>query len=86
MAFSSGEAEDYALVKAGSVSLEVSALMQELGICLDRPIEVNSDASAAIGISNQVGSGKVRHTCHTRAAMVSREGEQWCNQGTQDRY
>ena len=25
------------------------------------PIELNSDASAAIGISNRIGSGKVQH-------------------------
>ena len=61
IALSSGEAEYYALVKAGSVSIGVSTLMQELGICLEGPMTLNSDASAAIGISNRVGSGKVRH-------------------------
>ena len=35
--------------------------MKELGVDLGNPIELNSDASAAIGISNRIGSGKVRH-------------------------
>ena len=35
--------------------------MTELGVGLGNPIELNSDASAAIGISNRIGSGKVRH-------------------------
>ena len=61
LALSSGEAEYYALVKAASVSLGIEALMQELGINLSNPIKLNSDASAAIGISNRIGSGKVRH-------------------------
>ena len=61
IALSSGEAEYYSLVKAGSVSLGIKALLSELGIEYDRPIDINSDASAAIGISNRVGSGKIRH-------------------------
>ena len=61
IALSSGEAEYYALVKAGSVGIGVSAIMSEMGIRFDKPIELNSDASAAIGISNRVGSGKIRH-------------------------
>ena len=61
IALSSGEAEYYALVKAGSVSIGVQTLMQEMGIHLEGAVELNSDASAAIGISNRIGSGKVRH-------------------------
>ena len=61
IALSSGEAEYYALVKAGSVSLGIEALAAEMGIKFKGPIEINSDASAAIGISNRIGSGKVRH-------------------------
>ena len=53
IALSSGE--------AASVSIGVQSLANELGIHLQGPIEINSDASAAIGISNRVGSGKVRH-------------------------
>ena len=48
---SSGEAENYAFVKAGSVSLGGHALMREMGIHLEGPVDLNSDASAAVGIS-----------------------------------
>ena len=61
IALSSGEAEYYSLLKAGSVSLGIQALASEMGIEFENPIDINSDASAAIGISNRVGSGKVRH-------------------------
>ena len=61
IALSSGEAEFYAFVKAASVSLGIKALYNDLGIELTGLIEVNSDASAAIGTSNRIGSGKVRH-------------------------
>jgi len=61
IALSSGESEYYALVKAGSQSLGVKALAIDMGIEFVRPIELNSDASAAIGIGNRIGSGKVRH-------------------------
>ena len=33
-----------------------------MGIEFEKPIKLNFDASAAIGISNRVGSGKMRHT------------------------
>ena len=59
LAFSSGEPEYYALVKAASVSIGIQAIASELGIKLGA-IELNSDASVAIGISNRIGSGKVR--------------------------
>ena len=61
IAFSSGEAGYYALVKAAGVSLGIKALSNDMGNELAGPIEVNSDTSAAIGISNMIGSGKVRH-------------------------
>ena len=32
-----------------------------MGLKLTEPIKINSDASAAIGISNRIGTGKVRH-------------------------
>ena len=61
IALSSGESEYYALVKAGSQSLGMQAIASDMGIEFESPIELNSDASAAIGISNRIGSGKVRH-------------------------
>jgi len=61
IALSSGESEYYALVKAGSQSIGVKAIAHDMGIRLDGPTILKSDASAAIGIGNRVGSGKVRH-------------------------
>ena len=61
IAFSSGESAYYALVKAGSQSLGVEALAQDVGIEFEKPSELNSAASAAIGIGNRIGSGKIRH-------------------------
>ena len=61
LALSSGEAEYYALVKAASVSLGLKALGEDMGLDFSEPIEIKSDATAAIGISNRVGAGKVRH-------------------------
>ena len=61
IALSSGEAEYYGLVKVGSISLGLKAIAFKLVIEFEVPIEISSDASAAIGISNRIGSGKVRH-------------------------
>ena len=54
IAFSSGNAEYQALVTAGSASLRVQALMRELAIHIHGSIDLSSNASAAIGISNRV--------------------------------
>ena len=39
----------------------MQAIASDMGIEFETPIAPNSDASAAIGISNRIGSGKVRH-------------------------
>ena len=61
IALSSGEAEYYALVKSASISMGVQSLCRDLGVLCDEPIDIKSDASAAIGICNRIGLGKVRH-------------------------
>ena len=61
IALSSGEAEYYALVKAASVSIGVKTIMKDMGVELTEPIVIKSDASAALGIANRIGIGKVRH-------------------------
>ena len=61
IALSSGEAEYYGLVKGASVALGIKALSEDLGRCYEGSIEIRSDASAAIGIANRIGVGKVRH-------------------------
>ena len=61
IALSSGEAEYYALVKSATIALGVQSLCADLGVIYIDPIELKSDASAAIGICNRIGLGKVRH-------------------------
>ena len=61
IALSSGEAEYYSMVRAGSVALGIESLMADLGMREVGPIALNTDASAAIGISARIGIGKVRH-------------------------
>ena len=56
---SSGEAEFYGLVRGASVTLGTRGMMHDLGVKLK--ITVHSDASAAIGIAQRRGVGKVRH-------------------------
>ena len=61
IALSSGEAEYYGLVKAASVALGVKVISEDLGVRFTGKISIKGDASAAIGIANRVGIGKVRH-------------------------
>ena len=49
------------MVKGASVGLGVRALMEDLGWEYPNSIELRTDASAAIGIANRIGVGKVRH-------------------------
>ena len=58
IAGSTGEA-DYGLVKGGSNSLGMRALMEDLGVGVK--LRLKSDASAAIGIASRRGLGKIRH-------------------------
>ena len=51
------------------ISLGVKALTTEMGIELEKSAEINSDAGAAIGISNRNFSGKVRHLEVTRLGL-----------------
>ena len=60
-ALSSGEAEYYALVKAASESIGIKRMMQDFGHRREDTVEIKTDASAAIGIANRIGIGKVRH-------------------------
>ena len=66
-ALSSGEAEFYALVKCGSQSLGLKAMMEDMGVTYgihlkDKgEVHLKTDASAAMGIGMRRGLGKVRH-------------------------
>ena len=52
-----GEAEYHSLVKAGRESRAVKAVASKSDIEFSNPIEIGSDASAAIGMSSGMGSG-----------------------------
>ena len=59
MALSSAEAELYAEAKAASETLGLASTLKDLGMSC--PARVMGDASAALGIINRKGLGKVRH-------------------------
>ena len=59
IALSSAEAELHAMVAASAEALGVVGLFRDLGIKAEG--EVYADASAALGITQRSGKGKVRH-------------------------
>ena len=59
IALSSAEAELTALVKASCEAVGLAQMAQEWGIQLEA--EVMVDSSAAIGVVNRKGNGKLRH-------------------------
>ena len=59
VALSSGEAEFSGLVRGASIALGAQALARDLG--LERKVRVRSDSTAALGIADRTGLGKVRH-------------------------
>ena len=61
IALSSGEAEYYGMVKAAAQGIGAKAMLLDFGVDIKEPIDVMSDASAAIGIAQRRGMGKVRH-------------------------
>ena len=58
-ALSSGEAELYAMVKGSAITLGLISLAHDFGLVLHG--KVHSDASAAIGMVNRTGVGRLRH-------------------------
>ena len=61
IALSSGEAEYYALVKGGSIGIGVCSMLSDFGIVMDSRGFLSTDSTAAKGICNRRGLGKVRH-------------------------
>ena len=59
IALSSGEAEFYSLVKGASNALGLQAMIKDLGIYLT--LQINTDATAAVGMVRRSGFGRVRH-------------------------
>ena len=58
-ALSSGEAEFNGVVRGSGQGLGYQSLLADLGIAI--PLRVWTDSSAAIGICNRQGLGKLRH-------------------------
>ena len=61
IALSSGEAEFYGAVKAGSIGLGLKSIMKDMGIECKLKLKVKTDSSAAKGIASRKGLGEVRH-------------------------
>ena len=59
LALSSGESELAAVVKAAGEGLGFQSSLKDFGLTL--PIEIHSDATAAIGMCKREGLGRVRH-------------------------
>ena len=59
VALSSAEAELYSLVKGAAQALGMMAVGRDLGVCLEA--RIHTDASAALGIIQRQGLGKLRH-------------------------
>jgi hypothetical protein len=59
ISLSSGEAEFYGVLKGSGIGLGFQSLLADLGVTL--PLRVWTDSSAAIGICNRQGLGKLRH-------------------------
>ena len=59
VAMSSGEAEYGAIVKGACQGLGIQSMAADWGI--KTSIKIRSDSSAAIGISNRLGLGTMRH-------------------------
>ena len=59
IALSSGEAEYYGTVRGGSEGLGTQAIMSDLGIHVG--IDLNEDSSAAKGVADRTGLGRIRH-------------------------
>ena len=59
IALSSGEAEFYGIVKGAGIAIGLQNMLEDFDVAMK--IEVRTDASAAKGIANRRGLGKVRH-------------------------
>ena len=58
---SSGEAELFGVVKGATESLGIRSLASDMGLGQNLHVSLYADSSAAIGICNRSGIGKVRH-------------------------
>ena len=59
LALSSGEAELTGICKAASICIGLQSVAKDLGF--EWSLKIHSDATAAIGICNRKGLGRIRH-------------------------
>lgn len=59
VSLSSGEAEFYGVVRASGIALGHQSLLKDLGYQI--PVRIRTDSSAAIGICQRQGLGRLRH-------------------------
>ena len=57
---SSGETEYYGMVKGATQAMGLKAIIADLGVSWQNPMQLNTDASAAIGIGSRLVLGNVR--------------------------
>ena len=70
VSLSSGEAEFYGVVRASGVALGQQSLFRDLGYVV--PVRVWTDSSAAIGICQRQGLGRLRHI-DTQALWIQQQ-------------
>ena len=73
ISLSSGESEDYAMLRASATGLALRAMLEDWGIHLK--LQVLSDSSAARGLVARRGLGKARHIqtrCGSRSVWPRR--------------
>ena len=70
IALSSAESEFYATCKAATEGIGVLSLMKDLGI--EKKIVMEVDASAALGVIERKGIGRIRHL-HTNALWIQEQ-------------
>ena len=63
LALSSGESELAGMAKGAAEGLGLQAVLKDFNVDCD--VEVHSDATAAIGIANRQGLGRIRHIATT---------------------
>ena len=84
IALSSGEAEYYGLVSTASEALGLVAMTEDFGDKAESFLY--ADASAAIGVANREGLGRIRHLDTQVVAAASVEKTQaWVGESPRDR-
>ena len=61
IALSSGESEFYGAVKSASVGLGIVSMLADMGVKMEKPLELKLDATAGLGIASRRGAGRQAH-------------------------